>query len=95
MAMSCLANVSQEKFWAITAECPDLICRLLVQIRMMGWLGIPWVLNTGGALCFVCKSDIETDFETDFETDDIEIDLDHFRFNCPALRQILRCLGLV
>ena len=72
IARSCLANLSPEKFWAITAEYPDLVCRLHVQIRMMGWLGlnggIPWLLNTDGALCFVCKSDIET--------------LDHFLFNC-------------
>ena len=77
IARSCLANLSPEKFWAITAEYPDLVCRLHVQIRMMGWLGlnggIPWLLNTDGALCFVCKSDIET--------------LDHFLFNCPAFRQ--------
>ena len=56
---------------------PDLVCRLHVQIRMMGWLGlnggIPCLLNTDGALCFVCKSDTET--------------LDHFLFNCPVFRQ--------
>ena len=44
---------------------------------MMGWLGlnggIPWLLNTDGALCFVCKSDIEI--------------LDHFLFNYRAFRQ--------
>ena len=43
----------------------------------MGWLGlnggIPWLLNTDRALCFVCKSDTET--------------LDQFLFNCPAFRQ--------
>ena len=27
MARSCLANVSPEKFWAITTEFPDLVCR--------------------------------------------------------------------
>ena len=77
IARSCLANLSPEKFWAITAEYPDLVCRLHVQIRMMGWLGlnggIPWLLNTDGARCFVFKSDIET--------------LNHFLFNCPAFHQ--------
>ena len=77
MAPSCLVNVSPEKFWAITAEYPNLVCQVHVQIRMMGWLGlngrIPWLLNTDGTLCFVCKSDTET--------------LDHFLFNCPAFRQ--------
>ena len=70
-------NVSPEKFWAITAEYPDLVCQLHVRIRTMGWLGlnggIPWLLSTDGALCFVCKSDTET--------------LDHSLFNCPAFRQ--------
>ena len=40
IARSCLANLSPEKFWAITAEYPDLVCRLHVQIRMIGWLGL-------------------------------------------------------
>ena len=40
MARSCLANVSPEKFWAITTEYSDLVCRLHVQIRKMGWLGL-------------------------------------------------------
>ena len=70
-------NVSPEKFWAITTEYLDLVCRLHVQIRMMGWLGlngrIPWLLNTDGALCFMCKTDAET--------------FDHFLFNCPAFCQ--------
>ena len=77
MTRSCLANISPEKFWTITAEYPDLVCRLHVQIRMIGWLdlngGIPWLLNTDAALCFVCKSDIQI--------------LDHFLFNSPAFRQ--------
>ena len=77
LARSCLANVSPVKFWAITAEYPDLVCRLHVQVRMMGWLGlnggIPWVLNTDEVLCIICKSDTEP--------------LDHFLFNRPALRQ--------
>ena len=82
MARSCLANVSPEKFWAITAEYPDLVCRLHVQIRMMGWPGlnggILWLFNTGGALCFVCKNDIET--------------LNNFLFKCPAFRQNVEML---
>ena len=36
IAQSCSANLSPEKFWAITAEYPDLVCWLHVQIRMMG-----------------------------------------------------------
>ena len=54
IARSCLGNLSPEKFWAFTAEYPDWVCRLHVQIRMMGWLSlngeIPWLLNTDGAL---------------------------------------------
>ena len=40
MARSYFANVSPEKLRAITAEYPDLVCRLHLQIRMMGWLGL-------------------------------------------------------
>ena len=81
-ARSCIANLSPEKLWAITAEYPDLVCRLHVQIRMMDWLGlnggIPWLLYTDGALCFVCKSDMIT----------------FFLIALPFAR-ILRCFGLV
>ena len=74
IAQSCLANLSPQKFWSISCQYPDLVCRLHVQIRLMGSLGlnggIPWLSNTDGALCFVCKRDTEN--------------LDHFLFDCPA-----------
>ena len=65
IAQSCLANVSPEKFWTS-------------QLNILSWFvglngGIPWLLNTDGTLCFVCKSDIET--------------LSHFLFICPTFRQ--------
>ena len=42
IARSCLVNVYPKKFWAITAECPDLVCRLHVQTRADGLAGIEW-----------------------------------------------------
>ena len=77
MARSCLVNVSTEKFWAITAEYPDLVCRFHVQIRMMGWLGlnggIPWLLKTDLFAKVILNS----------------LSLS---FNCPAFRQNFKML---
>ena len=85
MARACLANVSPEKFWAITAKYPDLVCRLDLQIRMMGWLGlnggIPWLLNTDGALCL-------------FEKVILKLLITFFLIALPFAR-ILRRFGLV
>ena len=58
--------------WSISDQYPNLVCRLHVQIRLMGNFdlngGIPWIINTNDALCFMCKSDTET--------------LGHFLFHC-------------
>ena len=64
-------------FWSISDQCPDLVCRLNVQIRLMGNFGlnggyrglqIPMILF---ALCE--KRDTET--------------LGHFPFDCPDFRE--------
>ena len=43
---------------------PDLVSRLHIQIRLKGNLclnsGIPWLFNTEGSLCFICKENTET-----------------------------------
>ena len=66
VAQECLANVSPEQFWSIADNYPDLVKCLHVQIRLAGNFGlnggVPWLLNTEGALCFMqrkrrkCKS---------------------------------------
>ena len=64
IALACLENVSPQKFWSISEQHPDLVSRLHIQTRLMGNFGlnggIPWLSNTDGAACFLCKVDIET-----------------------------------
>ena len=63
VAQECLANVSPEQFWSIADNYPDLVKCLHVQIRLAGNFGlnggVPWLLNTDGALCFICKENVE------------------------------------
>ena len=41
-----------------------LVSQLHVQVRLMGNFGLngslPWLQNTDGAICFICKEDIES-----------------------------------
>ena len=64
VAQACLENVSPSKFWYLADLYLDLVSRLHIQIRLMGNLclngGIPWLLNTEGFLCFICKENKET-----------------------------------
>ena len=63
VAQECLASVSPEQFWSIADNYPDLVKCLHVQIRLAGNFGlnrgVPWLLNTEGALCFICKENVE------------------------------------
>ena len=62
VAKECLSNVSPEQFWSIADNYPDLVKCMHLQIRLAGNFGlnggVPW-LNTEGALCFICKENIE------------------------------------
>ena len=66
-----------QKFWSISSYYPDLVCRLHVQIRLMGNFGlntsIPWATTTDSAICFICKEGEET--------------LHHFLFDCTGFRE--------
>ena len=59
-----LVNVSPSKFWSLADLYPDLVSHLYIQVRLMGNLclngGIPWLFNTEGSLCFICKENTET-----------------------------------
>ena len=63
IASSCLANVTPFHFWSLADHFPDLVSRLHVQVRLMGQFGliggIPWLCDSDGAFCFVCKQDVE------------------------------------
>ena len=77
IAQASLENVSPYKFWSISEQHPDLVSRLHIQTRLMGNFGlnggIPWICNTDGAICFLCKVDIET--------------VSHFLLDCPNFRE--------
>ena len=73
-AKSCL---EPQKFRSISSRYPDLVCRLHVQIRLIGNFGlntsIPWATTTGSTICVICKEDEET--------------LHHFLFDCMGCRE--------
>ena len=56
-ARTCLDNVSPHKFWSISDQYPDLVCRLHVQIRLMGSFGfraeLPWASKADDMMLFV------------------------------------------
>ena len=64
LAQACLENTSSPKSWSISEQFPDLVCCLHSQGRLMGNLGlnggIPWLKNTEGTLCFICKQENQT-----------------------------------
>ena len=76
-ASSCLANVTPFHFWSLADQFPDLVSRLHVQVRLMGQFGlsggIPWLRDTDGAFCFVCKQDVES--------------VTHFFLDCSYFKQ--------
>ena len=77
IASSCLANVTPFHVWFLADHFPDLVSRLHVQVRLMGQFGlssgIPWLLDSDGAFCFVCKQDVES--------------VTHFLLDCSYFRQ--------
>ena len=77
IAKACLENVSLIKFWSISEQHLDLASRLHIQTRLMGNFGlngaIPWFCSIDGAMCFLCKVDIET--------------VSHFLLDCRNFRE--------
>ena len=73
VAQSSLENMSVQRLWSIVGKYPDLVTRLHAQARFMSNIGlnasVPWLKDTEGALCFICKEDIEN--------------TDHFLLDCP------------
>ena len=76
MAQTCLENISPYQFWSTADHYPDSVSRLHVQIRLMGNFGlngrVPWLTNTDGELCLVCKNSVE--------------DVSHFLSDCSSFR---------
>ena len=63
VAHSCLENVLPFCFWSLANQFPDLVNRFHIQVRLMSNFGlsgcIPWLQNTDGAICLICKEEIE------------------------------------
>ena len=78
----CLENVSPFRFWSLANQLPDLVSRLHVQVRLMDNFGLngslPWLQNTDGAICSICKEDIES--------------VTHFFLDCSYFRNNLESI---
>ena len=76
VVQSCLENVSLFRFWSLANQFLDLVSWLHVQVRLMCNLGLngslPWLQNTNGAICFICKEDIKS--------------VTHFFLDCSCFR---------
>ena len=63
VAKACIDNIPPQQFWSLTDQYPDLVRHLQVQVRLMGNLGlnagVPWLSDTDGQKCFICKNDVE------------------------------------
>ena len=77
IASSCLANVTSFHFWSLADLLSLLVSRLHVQARLMGQFSlsgsIPWLCDSDGAFCFVCKQDVES--------------VTHFLLDCGYFKQ--------
>ena len=66
VAHTCLENVPRLFcFWSLANQFSDLVSRILpIQMRLTSNFGfngcIPWLQNTDGAICFICKEEIES-----------------------------------
>ena len=82
VAQSCFENISIQQFWSIAGEYPDLVTRLHTQARLMNNFGLnasaPWPKDTEGALCFICKENIEN-------TDHFLLDFPQFKDNLNSI----------
>ena len=63
VAKACIDNIPPQQFWSLTDQYPDLVRHLHVQVRLMGNLGltagVPWLSDTDGQKCFICKNGVE------------------------------------
>ena len=61
VAHCCLEKVPPFCFWSLANQFPGLVCLWHIQVRLMSNFGlngcIPWLQNTAGANCFICKEE--------------------------------------
>ena len=74
---TCFENLSPPDFWSLADEYPDLVTRLHTQARLVGGFGlngsVPWLKDTEGALCFICRGDVENTY--------------HYFLDCPQFEE--------
>ena len=74
---TCFENISHPDFWSLADEYPDIVTRLHTPARLMGSFGlngsVPWLKDKEGALCFMCKEDVENTY--------------HFFLDCPQFKE--------
>ena len=63
VTQACFDDMPPHHFWSLADEYSDLVTRMHTQVRLMGNLGlngsVPWLKDTEGTSCFICKEDIE------------------------------------
>ena len=64
VAHCCLENVHPLCFWSLANQFSDLVSRLHTQVRLMSNFGLNRCIlclqNKDGAICFICKKEIES-----------------------------------
>ena len=74
---TCFESISPPDFWSLADEYSDLVTRLYTQARLMGSFrlngSVPWLKDTEGALCFICKKDVENTY--------------YFFLDCPQFKE--------
>ena len=77
LAKACIDNIPPQQFWSLTDQYRDLVDHLHVQVRLMFNIGlnagVPWLSDTDGRKCFICKNVFE--------------DAGHFFFDCMSFRE--------
>ena len=63
-AKICLKNVDPQSFWSIASQYSNLVNCLHSQTRLMCDFGlnggVPWLIGTNVASCFICKNEVES-----------------------------------
>ena len=71
-----LENMPPDTFWSISNKFPDLVKHLHQQVRLIANYSlngsVPWLWGTNGALCFLCKDEVE--------------DCSHFFLRCKTVK---------
>ena len=77
LAKACMDNTPPQQFWSFTDQYPDLVRHFHVQVILLSNLvlnaGMPWLSDTDGWKCFICKKGVE--------------DASHFLFDCISFSE--------